>query len=102
MVRSATSASCSSRVTAAIARTRAPPWATFFKNVAHGGARVLAIAAVTLDEQLALVAERTIKARPVHARGGREIVQRRRGETILAKQIERLAERDLRLVGARP
>src|SRR6185369_13553084 len=74
----------------------------FAEDVAHGGTRILAVAAVALDEQLALVAERAIEARPVHAGGGREIVQRGRSKTIPAEQIERLAERDLRLVGARP
>jgi hypothetical protein len=72
------------------------------EDVAHRGTRVVAIAPVALDEQLALVAERPIEARPVHAGGGTEVVQRRRRETILAKQIERLAERDIRLIGARP
>src|SRR6185436_12061134 len=64
--------------------------------------RVRAVALIALDIELALVAECAVEARPVHACRGREIVERSRGESILAKQIERLAERDLRLVGARP
>ena len=72
------------------------------KNAGHRSPRILAIALVALDEELALVAERPVKARPVHAGGGREIVERGRREPILAKQVERFAERDIGLVGARP
>ena len=72
------------------------------EDVDHRGARVVAIALVALDVELALVAERAVEARPVHAGGGAEIVERGRGKSILAKQIERLAERDFRLIGARP
>ena len=72
------------------------------ENFMHRRARVVAIALIALDVELALVAERAIEARPVHAGGGAEIVERGRGESVLAKQIERLAERDFGLIGARP
>ena len=72
------------------------------ENVDHRGAGVGAVALVALDVELALVAERAIEARPVHAGGGAEIVERGGGEAVLAEQVERLAERDLGLVGARP
>ena len=72
------------------------------ENVDHRRARIGAIARIALDVEFALVAERAVEARPVHAGGGAEIVERRGGKTILAKQIERLAERDLGLIGARP
>ena len=72
------------------------------ENVDHRRARIGAIALIALDIELALVAERAVEARPVHAGGGAEIVERGRGKAILAEQIERLAERDFRLIGARP
>ena len=72
------------------------------ENLDHRRARVLAVALIALDVELALVAERAIEARTVHAGGGAEIVQRGRGETAFPEQVERLAERDIGLIGARP
>src|SRR5712691_1457596 len=72
------------------------------EDVDHRRARVGAVARIALDVELALVAERAVKARPVHAGGGAEVVERGGGEAVFAKQIERLAERDFGLIGARP
>ena len=72
------------------------------ENIDHRRAGVVAIALVALDVEFALVAECTIEARPVHAGGRAEIVERGSGETVLAKQIERLRQCDLGLIGARP
>src|SRR5262249_30434416 len=72
------------------------------KNFEHRRTRVVAIALVALDIELALVAKRAIEARTIHAGGGAEIVQRGCGEATFAKQVERLAERALGLIGARP
>ena len=55
-----------------------------------------------LDKAFALVAERAIEARAIHPGGGAQIVERGRGKTILPEQVQRLAKRDLRLIGARP
>jgi hypothetical protein len=71
------------------------------ENVDHRRGGVGAVALVGLDVELALVAESPVKARPVHAGGGAEIVERGRGKTAFTKQFERLAERDLGLIGAR-
>ena len=72
------------------------------EDLLHRRARIGAIARIALDIELALVAEGAIKARPVHAGGDAEIVERGRGESVLAEQVQRLAERDLGLIGARP
>ena len=72
------------------------------ENFQHRRARVVAIALIALDVELALVAERAVETRTVHAGGDAEIVQRGRGEAALAKEIERFTERDIRLIGARP
>src|SRR6202035_5799228 len=74
----------------------------FAKNIEHRRPRIGAIARIALDIELALVAERAVKARPVHAGGGAEVVERGRGKPAVAKQVERLAERDFGLIGARP
>ena len=71
------------------------------ENVGHRRAGVGAVALVTLDVEFALVAERAVQARPVHAGGGREVVERGRGEAVLAEQVERLRQRHLRLIRAR-
>src|SRR5258708_8699606 len=72
------------------------------ENIEHRRTRVGAIARIALDVELALVAEGAVEAGAVHAGGGAEIVERGRRESVLWDQIERLAERDFGLVGARP
>ena len=71
------------------------------ENIGHHCTRIGAIALVALDIELPLVTERAVEARPVHTGGGAEIIERGRSKTILSKKIERFAEGDLRLVGAR-
>src|SRR5258708_35693100 len=72
------------------------------ENIKHRRTGIGAIARIALDVELALVAEGAVEAGAVHAGGGAEIVQRGRREPVFTEQIERLAERDFRLVGARP
>src|SRR6202012_4640494 len=72
------------------------------KNLDHRRARVVAIALIALDVELALVAERAIEAWTIHAGGNAEIVQRGRGEAAFTKQLERFPQRDIGLVRARP
>jgi hypothetical protein len=74
----------------------------FPEDVAHRGSGIIAVAMITLDVELALVAERPVETWTVHAGGGTEVIQRGRGEAALAEQIERPAKRDVGLIGARP
>ena len=72
------------------------------KRFAHPLPGAIAVTLVALDVELALVAERAIEARPVHACGRREIVERGRGKAFLPEHVERARQRHLRLIGARP
>src|SRR6185312_2561058 len=72
------------------------------KDIDHQSARVVAVALIALDVELALVAEGAIEARPVHAGRSAQVIERGRRKAVLAEQVERLAERDIRLIGARP
>ncbi len=72
------------------------------KHLAHRCARAVAIALIALDVELALVAERAVEARPVHAGGGARDRRARSRQSLLPEHVERARQRHLGLIGARP
>ena len=63
---------------------------------------IVAVALIALDVELALVAEGGVEARPVHARGRHQIVERRAVVAIPPEHVGGARQRDIGIIGARP